>query len=162
MQKDEEAAAKEAASGAKNFEKIETAASRNKDGDGTELKFQIAKLKALGIKLAQNQQLWQGLLIFAGFVSFALFFPFYSILLPLIAIALFIIGYHHPVFGTVASFLCILPAISYQVPVFSWLFLLAIGLVFFLVFNNWYIIAALLFMISAPFAPEPYNLLFGP
>ncbi|MEM3369745.1 MAG: AAA family ATPase [Candidatus Micrarchaeia archaeon] len=133
-----------------------------KNGDGTELKFQLARIKAIGTKIAQNPQFWQGLLISGGFISFALFFPFYGMLLPLIAIALFIIGYHHPIFGTVASFLCILPAVSYQVPVFSWLFLLAIGLVFFLVFNNWYIIAALLFMISAPFAPQPYNLILGP
>ncbi len=143
-------------------EKDKNKNSNVKNGDGTELKFQLARMKAIGIKIAQNPQFWQGLLIAGGFISFALFFPFYGILLPLIAIALFIIGYHHPIFGTVASFLCILPAVSYQVPVFSWLFLLAIGLVFFLVFNNWYIIAALLFMISAPFAPEPYNLLLGP
>ncbi|MCS7109345.1 MAG: hypothetical protein NZ903_00930, partial [Candidatus Micrarchaeota archaeon] len=133
-----------------------------KDGEGTELKFQVARIKALAIKIVQNPQFWQGLLISGGFTSFALFFPFYGLILPLISIALFIIGYHHPIFGTIASFLLILPAVSYQVPVFSWLFLLAIGFVFFFVFNNWYIIAALLFMISAPFAPPPFNIFFGP
>ena len=130
--------------------------------EGTDMQFQLAKIKALSIKLAQEPKLWQGLLIATGFISFALFFPFYGILLPLIALITFIVGYHHPIAGTVLSFLFILPAVSYQTPIFSWLFLLAIGLVFFFVFNNWYIIAALLFMISAPFAPEPFNIIFGP
>jgi SpoVK/Ycf46/Vps4 family AAA+-type ATPase len=135
--------------------------SKEKD-EGTDIQFQLARIKALAIRLAQEPKLWQGLLIAAGFISFALFFPFYGILLPLIALILFIVGYHHPIAGTVLSFICILPAVSYQTPIFSWLFLLAIGLVFFFVFNNWYIIAALLFMISAPFVPEPMNLIFGP
>ncbi len=132
------------------------------ESNNSDMQFQLAKLKAIGIMLAQQPQLWQGLLITGGFFSFALFFPFYGILLPLLALLVFVVGYHHPIFGVILSFLCILPAVSYQVPVFAWLFLVMIGMVFFLVFNNWYIIAALLFVVSAPFAPEPYNLVLGP
>ena len=137
----------------------ETAVAEPKESD---FQFQIARLKAIGIKLAQQPQLWRGLLIAGGFLSFALFFPFYGLLLPLLALIVFVVGYHHPIFGVILSFLCILPAISYQVPVFAWLFLVLVGMVFFLVFNNWYVIAALLFVVSAPFAPEPFNLLLGP
>jgi len=124
--------------------------------------FKVAQIKAFAIMLLQMTQLWNAVLITLGFISFTLFFPFYSILLPILAIVVFVVGYHNPIFGTIASFLLILPAVAFQTPVLAWLFLVVIGAVFFTVFSGWYIIAALLFIVSAPFAPEPFNMILGP
>jgi len=124
--------------------------------------FRLAQIRAFVIMLLQMSQLWNAVLISLGFISFALFFPFYGLLLPVFAIVVFVIGYHNPIFGTIVSFLLILPAVAFQTPVLAWLFLVVIGAVFFAVFSSWYVIAALLFIVSAPFAPEPFNMFLGP
>ncbi len=132
---------------------------------GTSNQFRFAQLRAFVLTLLQMSQLWNAVLISLGFLSFVLFFEFYSLLLPLLLIIVFVVSYHNPIFGTILSFVLILPAVSYQTPALAWLFLVAIGFMLFKVFENWYLIAAVMALVSAPFAPSepiPFNLLLGP
>jgi len=124
--------------------------------------YKFAKVKSFLITALQQKHFWQAFMITLGFVSFSLFFPFYTIFLPILAIIVFVVSYTRPVFGTILSFVLILPAISYQTPTLAWLFLVAVGIMLFKVFDYWYMIAAILAVISTPFVPSPYNLFIGP
>jgi len=124
--------------------------------------YKFAQVRAFVITALQQKKFWQAFMITLGFVSFSLFFPFYTLFLPILAIIIFVVSYSKPIFGTVLSFVLILPAMSYQTPTLAWLFLVAVGIMLFKVFDYWYMIAALLAVISSPFVPSPYNLLVGP
>jgi SpoVK/Ycf46/Vps4 family AAA+-type ATPase len=123
--------------------------------------FRTAQLKAFVTTLLSLSQFWRALLICVGFLSFALLFPMYSFLVIPLLLIIFVVSYHSPVLGTVLSFVLILPSVSYQTPALGWIYLVPVAIMLFEVFKNWYLISAILAVISVPFTPEPFNIFLG-
>ncbi|MEM2974301.1 MAG: AAA family ATPase [Candidatus Micrarchaeia archaeon] len=122
--------------------------------EGAETSFQIARLKAFAITLIGMKDFWNAVLISIGFLSLTLLFPLYSYLILPLLLIVFIVSYNKPIGGVVLSFALVFPAIAYQAPMLAWLFLIPIAIMLFEVFTQWYMIAAILAIVSAPFAPD--------
>ncbi|MFH0818102.1 MAG: AAA family ATPase, partial [Candidatus Micrarchaeota archaeon] len=108
--------------------------------------------------LEQNEDLARALLVGAGSLSLLLAFPFYpSILIPVLALAPAVLAYKWPPFGVILAEVIAFPAIAYQSSVLAWLFTLILSVSMFSAFTNWQVIAALMVIICAPFARNPFN-----
>ena len=128
----------------------------------------IAKIKAFFEILVETKQLWNALLITFGFLSISFLFPildfslFSSVLILLVVAAvIFVASWHSPVVGTILSYVVLLPSISYQVPVFGWVFILMISFMLFEVFERWYIFASFLIVLGITYS-SPMNFFLGP
>jgi SpoVK/Ycf46/Vps4 family AAA+-type ATPase len=128
----------------------------------------IAKVKAFFEMLIEAKQLWNSLLITAGFLTLSFLFPIFDFSMPsslfvllIGAAVIFVASWHSPVAGTILSYVALLPGISYQVPVFGWIFILMISFMLFEVFERWYIFASFLVILGITYA-SPINLFLGP
>jgi len=128
---------------------------------GVETSLQLARLKAFAIMLMGMSQFWNAVLIGIGFLAFTSMFPLYSILVIPLLLIVFILGYHNPIIGVIVSFVLGFPAIAYQAPVLAWLYLIAIAIMLFKVFTEWYLIASLIAIVSAALAPGPIGVILG-
>jgi SpoVK/Ycf46/Vps4 family AAA+-type ATPase len=128
---------------------------------GVESSFRLAQIKAFFLVLFGMSPLWNAVLISIGFLSFNLLFPLYSYLIIPLLLIIFLIGYHSPIIAVIISFLLVFPAIAYQAPVLAWLFVIPIAIMLFEVFTQWYMIAAILAIISAPLVSAPLGIILG-
>ncbi len=120
------------------------------------------KYMAILLELEQNEDLAHSLLVFAGAFYMLLAFPFYDYLIVgALALVAGIIAYKSPPLGVIFAEVAAFPAIAYQSSVFAWLFILILSTTMFTAFTSWRIIAALMILITAPFAKEPFHLLGG-
>ena len=110
------------------------------------------KVKAY-VKLAQeNEKFWAAVLVFFGalfLLGTVPFYPFY--LVPVLALVCGAVAYKHPPIAVVLGMLMALPALSFQSPLFGWVFLLFLAIAMFEVWDNWMVIAALEVLVLAPF-----------
>lgn len=120
-----------------------------------------SQLKAFLLTAVEQSQLWRTVLIVIGFLSLALVFQFYNALTWVLAIIVAVIAWNTPALGVVASVVLILPAVAFQSPIFGWLYLLVVAFTLFEVWKDWYLISAILAVVSAPFTPYPLNIILG-
>ncbi len=120
------------------------------------------KVKAY-LKIAQKSEgLWAAILVFLGALALLSAIPFYPLEISFVlALACGAVAYKSPPIGVALGFMLILPALSYQSPIFGWVGLLLLALILFEVFNNWGEIALLEVIILLPFAVFPLSLFSG-
>ncbi|MBM3229277.1 AAA family ATPase [Candidatus Parvarchaeota archaeon] len=112
--------------------------------------------------LQRDDNIGAAVLVFLGALFLLSGFQFYPI--PIVVILSLLCGaiaYRLPPIGTATSIILALPAISYQSPVFGWIYFLIIGICLFQVFTHWNVISILSILVLAPFAPFPFNYLSG-
>ena len=120
------------------------------------------RAKAYLKMLQKSEGFWAAVLVFLGSLSLLSAIPFYP--LPFAFILALVCGgiaYKSPPIGVALGFILILPALSYQSPIFGWIGLLLLALVFFEVFSSWGEIALLEILVLLPFAAFPLSLLGG-
>src|SRR3989338_7951972 len=114
------------------------------------------------LKLAQeSESFWSALIVFLGALVLLGAFPFYPpylVLLLALVCGIFASKAHWA--GTLFSMIFAFPAVSYQSPLLAWLFLLALAVTLFEMFEKWMIISVLQIFILAPFAFSS-SLFFG-
>ncbi|MFP3949842.1 MAG: AAA family ATPase [Candidatus Micrarchaeia archaeon] len=120
------------------------------------------RTKAYLKMLQKNEGFWASVIVFLGSLSLFSAIPFYPLpLAVLLALVCGGVAYKSPPLGVALGFILILPALSYQSPIFGWIGLLLLALVFFEVFSSWGEIALLEILVLLPFAAFPISLLGG-
>ncbi len=116
------------------------------------------KYIAFLLDLEQNEDFSRALLVGAAALSILLAFPFYSpFLIPILVLASAIIAYKSAPLGVIFAQIVAFPAIAYQSSVLAWLFTIVLSTTMFSAFTNWQVISALMVIILAPFARNPFN-----
>ena len=115
------------------------------------------------VQIAQKSEgFWASILVFLGALALLSAIPFYPFELSFVlALACGAVAYKSPPIAVALGFILILPALSYQSPIFGWIGFLLLALIFFEVFDNWGEIALLEVIVLLPFAIFPLSLFSG-
>ncbi len=120
------------------------------------------KVKAYVKQVQKSEGFWAAILVFLGALSLLSAIPFYPLpIVFVLALGCGAIAYKSPPLGIALGFLLVLPALSYQSPIFGWVGLLILAVMFFKVFENWGEIALLEIIVLLPFAAFPLSLFSG-
>ncbi len=113
----------------------------------------VAQVAAYVKTVTHSDSLWSAIIVFFGALFLLAAIPFYpSFLVPILAAVCGLIAFKKPPAGTMLGVLLLFPAVSYQSPIFGWLFILIIAGVIFEVVERWKEISLLEILILAPFA----------
>ncbi|MDD5317232.1 MAG: AAA family ATPase [Candidatus ainarchaeum sp.] len=110
------------------------------------------RVRAMLKSLQEDTRFIDAAIVVLGCLFLLLRFSFYPWwFIPFILAAVGVVSFRSAAFGTIFACVIALPAVSYQSPLFAWLYLLVVSLVLFKAFETWKLISLLFALICCPF-----------